>query len=166
MSGCVSAECEMCVARILHVWIAGKGGCITMVEEYRFMLFRHWNLFDAMYHSEYVATRLGTWVNETAGRQKLNTMLVNMGIPVKESTQKCVACGLRWAFCAGCLPVPARAGRCAAVVSPPHSLLSLTVRAGVLRMRLSVCMSAQISAHECVCPREVGGKAAQDSRRV
>ena len=32
--------------------------------EYRFMLFRHWSLYDAMYHSQYVATQLGVWTNK------------------------------------------------------------------------------------------------------
>ncbi len=52
------------------------------------MLHRHWTLFDSLYHSEYVATRLGTWVSETAGTQTLEKFLVHMGIPLKESRQK------------------------------------------------------------------------------
>jgi cell division control protein 45 len=32
---------------------------IISSEEYRFVLFRHWNIFDAMFHSSYVASRLG-----------------------------------------------------------------------------------------------------------
>ena len=30
-------------------------------EELRFMMFRHWNLYDSMYHSSYVAGKLGIW---------------------------------------------------------------------------------------------------------
>ncbi len=53
------------------------------------MLHRHWTLFDAMYHSDFVATKMGTWVSETMGRQKLDTLLVNIGIPKKESSERC-----------------------------------------------------------------------------
>lgn len=67
---------------------AGKDGQIACVEEYRFMLYRHWTLFDSMYHSPFIATKLGTWVNETSGKQKLDTMLVGMGIPKRESSEK------------------------------------------------------------------------------
>ena len=28
---------------------------------YQFMLYRHWNLYDSMWHSRYIATRLGIW---------------------------------------------------------------------------------------------------------
>ena len=70
--------------------MAGKDGLITYVDEYRFMLYRHWSLFDSMYHSDYVATRLGTWTNETLGKQKLETLLVHLGIPNKESHQRYV----------------------------------------------------------------------------
>jgi hypothetical protein len=66
----------------------GKDGQIACVEEYRFMLYRHWTLFDSMYHSPFIATKLGTWVNETSGKQKLDTMLVGMGIPKRESSEK------------------------------------------------------------------------------
>ena len=50
------------------------------------MLLRHWTLYDSMYHSQYVASRLGIWRHP--GRRKLQTFLAKMGIPLKECQQK------------------------------------------------------------------------------
>lgn len=46
-------------------------------EELRFSLFRHWNLYDSMYHSSYVANKLGIW--QERGRKKLQGLLAKMG---------------------------------------------------------------------------------------
>lgn len=46
-------------------------------DELRFALFRHWNLYDAMYHSPYVASKLGIW--KERGRKKLSGLLAKMG---------------------------------------------------------------------------------------
>lgn len=46
-------------------------------EELRFALFRHWNLYDAMYHSSYVASKLGIW--KERGRKRLHGLLAKMG---------------------------------------------------------------------------------------
>ena len=45
--------------------------------EFRFMLFRHWNLYDAMYHSSYVAGKLRLW--RERGRKNLQGLLAKMG---------------------------------------------------------------------------------------
>lgn len=50
---------------------------IQQSEELRFMLFRHWTLYDAMLHSGYVAGRLGIWKEK--GRKKLQGLLAKMG---------------------------------------------------------------------------------------
>ena len=50
---------------------------IRTTEELRFMLFRHWTLYDAMFHSSYVAGKLGIWKEK--GRQKLTGLLAKMG---------------------------------------------------------------------------------------
>lgn len=47
------------------------------VDELRFMMFRHWNLYDAMYHSSYVAGKLGIWKEK--GRKRLTGLLAKMG---------------------------------------------------------------------------------------
>jgi hypothetical protein len=36
-------------------------GHVEEASEYRFFLYRHWSLYDAMYHSPYVASKLGVW---------------------------------------------------------------------------------------------------------
>ena len=46
-------------------------------DELRFMLFRHWNLYDSMYHSSYVASKLGIW--KERGRKRLTGLLAKMG---------------------------------------------------------------------------------------
>ena len=46
-------------------------------EELRFALFRHWNLYDSMYHSPYVASKLGIWREK--GRKRLHGLLAKMG---------------------------------------------------------------------------------------
>lgn len=50
---------------------------IARSEELRFMLFRHWNLYDAMLHSGYVAGRMGIWREK--GRKRLQGLLAKMG---------------------------------------------------------------------------------------
>jgi cell division control protein 45 len=50
---------------------------VRATEELRFMLFRHWTLYDAMYHSSYVAGRLGIW--KERGRKRLTGLLAKMG---------------------------------------------------------------------------------------
>lgn len=50
---------------------------ISPSEELRFVLFRHWNLYDAMLHSGYVAGRIGIWRDK--GRKRLVGLLAKMG---------------------------------------------------------------------------------------
>eukprot|EP00457_Paulinella_chromatophora_P004477 gb/GEZN01004489.1/.p1 GENE.gb/GEZN01004489.1/~~gb/GEZN01004489.1/.p1 ORF type:complete len:584 (-),score=68.31 gb/GEZN01004489.1/:81-1832(-) len=59
-----------------------KIGHIHFKMELRFMCFRHWNLFDAMQHSVYIATRLGTW--SESGQRQLQQFLAKMGLPLNE----------------------------------------------------------------------------------
>jgi cell division control protein 45 len=52
-------------------------------KEYAFFLFRHWSLFESMYHSRRVAVKLSTWT--ASGKNKLHLILEKLGIPLKES---------------------------------------------------------------------------------
>ncbi|KAF9483861.1 CDC45-like protein [Pholiota conissans] len=54
-------------------------------EELRFMLFRHWTLYDAMFHSNYVSGRLGIWKEK--GRQKFMSLLAKMGFSIPQTQQ-------------------------------------------------------------------------------
>ena len=58
---------------------------IVQTEDFIFPLYRHWNIFDSMYHSAYIASRLSIW-NEK-GRSKLKTFLAKIGIPLTECQQ-------------------------------------------------------------------------------
>jgi cell division control protein 45 len=46
-------------------------------EDFRLSLLRHWSLQESMYHSSYVAARLGIWREK--GRRRLTNLLVKMG---------------------------------------------------------------------------------------
>nr|KAJ3417733.1 hypothetical protein HK105_000861 [Polyrhizophydium stewartii] len=54
-------------------------------EDLKLMLLKHWNIYESMFHSEYVATKLGIW--RAKGREYLTQLLVKMGLPQKESRQ-------------------------------------------------------------------------------
>ena len=61
-------------------------GRIQFTEEYRFMLHRHWSLFDSMYYSRYVSSRLRIWSH--GGAEKLHTFLAQMGVSIKDAKQQ------------------------------------------------------------------------------
>lgn len=58
---------------------------VRATEELRFMLFRHWTLYDAMYHSSYVASKLGIW--KERGRKRLTGLLAKMGFSIPQTQQ-------------------------------------------------------------------------------
>lgn len=57
--------------------------------EYVFMLYRHWNLYDSMYHTRSIAVKLGVWGHQ--GKKNLEQWLARMGLPLEECKQKFVA---------------------------------------------------------------------------
>lgn len=70
------------VVRLNHIPLGARAPnpddrSITRSDELRFMLFRHWNLYDAMLHSGYVAGRMGIWREK--GRKRLQGLLAKMG---------------------------------------------------------------------------------------
>ncbi|KAG7086638.1 hypothetical protein E1B28_002580 [Marasmius oreades] len=58
---------------------------IRTTEELRFILYRHWNLYDAMFHSSYVAGKLGIWREK--GRKRLTGLLAKMGFSIPQTQQ-------------------------------------------------------------------------------
>ena len=52
-------------------------GRILKEKEYRFMLLKHWNIYESMLYSVYTATKLRIWSER--GRQRLDTLLSKMG---------------------------------------------------------------------------------------
>ncbi|KAF8985754.1 hypothetical protein BGZ46_002133, partial [Entomortierella lignicola] len=65
--------------------VASDEGVIRCTEEYRFMMVRHWSLYESMYHSNYVASRLGIW--REPGRKRLQALLAKMGFSLEECNQ-------------------------------------------------------------------------------
>ncbi|KAJ3189473.1 hypothetical protein HDU85_003104 [Gaertneriomyces sp. JEL0708] len=63
-------------------------------DELRLMLLRHWSFWEAMYCSGYVATRLGVW--KECGERRLGNLLVKMGLPLEESSQKYTEMSLQY----------------------------------------------------------------------
>jgi cell division control protein 45 len=59
-----------------------RDGRIKYEPEFRFMLTRHWTLFNSMLHSKFMATRLGVWRDK--GRRMLETFIVKMGVPLAQ----------------------------------------------------------------------------------
>ena len=62
------------------------GSKIETRAEFRFFLLEHWNLYDAMKHSNYIASKLEIWKDRTT--TKLDTLLAKMGIPLEQAKQK------------------------------------------------------------------------------
>ena len=52
-------------------------GRILPIDEFRFMLYRHWSLYQGMYHSTYIATRLAIWKDR--GKRRLENLLTTIG---------------------------------------------------------------------------------------
>ncbi|RGP65009.1 cell division control 45 [Fusarium longipes] len=58
---------------------------IRLSPEPRFLLIRHWSLYDSMLHSPYLFSRLKTW-NE-AGIKRLHKLLAKMGVSLAQCKQ-------------------------------------------------------------------------------
>ncbi|KAK4627530.1 Cell division control protein 45 [Fulvia fulva] len=58
---------------------------IKLSPEPRFLLIRHWSLYDSMLHSPYLATRLHVWSDN--GRKRLHKLLAKMGISLQEAAK-------------------------------------------------------------------------------
>uniref|UniRef100_A0AAV1UM09 Cell division control protein 45 n=1 Tax=Peronospora matthiolae TaxID=2874970 RepID=A0AAV1UM09_9STRA len=78
-------------------------GKISFEEEYRFMCYRHWSLYEAMYYSDYVASKLGLYHDQArrvgarnlsensgngVGDTALHVFLARMGFSLRQSQQK------------------------------------------------------------------------------
>ncbi|KAG0174425.1 hypothetical protein DFQ28_007696 [Apophysomyces sp. BC1034] len=61
-------------------------GSIRTEDEYKFMLFRHWNLYDSMIHSPYISEILA--LGTEAGVVRMHNMLATEGISLKQARQQ------------------------------------------------------------------------------
>jgi cell division control protein 45 len=62
-----------------------EAGQIQSVTEFRFFLYRHWSLFEAMYHSPYIASKIPVW--QAQGTVKLKELLAKTGVPLYQCNQ-------------------------------------------------------------------------------
>ncbi|KAL1962548.1 hypothetical protein VTN77DRAFT_9423 [Rasamsonia byssochlamydoides] len=58
---------------------------IRLSPEPRFLLVRHWSLYESMLHSPYLASRLHVWTEN--GRKRLHKLLAKMGISLSQCHQ-------------------------------------------------------------------------------
>jgi cell division control protein 45 len=58
---------------------------IRLSPEPKFLLIRHWSLYDSMLHSPYLSARLHVWTE--AGRKRLHKMLAKMGVSLVQCRQ-------------------------------------------------------------------------------
>lgn len=58
---------------------------IRLSPEPRFMLVRHWSLYESMLHSPYLASRLHVWTEN--GRKRLHKLLAKMGVSLTQCHQ-------------------------------------------------------------------------------
>ena len=56
---------------------------IRLAPEPKFLLIRHWSLYDSMLHSPFLSTRLHVWSD--AGRKRLHKLLAKMGVSLQEA---------------------------------------------------------------------------------
>jgi len=58
---------------------------IRLSPEPRFLLIRHWSLYDSMLHSPYLSAKLHIWSD--AGRRRLHKLLAKMGVSLAQCRQ-------------------------------------------------------------------------------
>lgn len=71
--------------RVETVVNGSDSGNITENSDFRFFMYRHWSLFDAMYYSSYMACKLRVWTS--LGESKLKDLLAKIGLPYQHSLQ-------------------------------------------------------------------------------
>eukprot|EP00347_Sterkiella_histriomuscorum_P008719 403344017 len=60
-------------------------GTITMEQELKLMLLRHWSFYESLFHSNYVVSKLTLW--KEPGKKDLNRFLAQLGISIEEAKQ-------------------------------------------------------------------------------
>lgn len=58
---------------------------IRLSPEPRFLLIRHWSLYESMFHSPYLGSRLHIWTEQ--GRKRLHKLLAKMGVSLSQCKQ-------------------------------------------------------------------------------
>lgn len=60
-------------------------GHIELSSDYRFFLYRHWSLYDAMFHSAFIASKFTIW--NSRGKSRVNELLAEMGVSLQQCKQ-------------------------------------------------------------------------------
>ncbi|KAF3917645.1 hypothetical protein AA313_de0207178 [Arthrobotrys entomopaga] len=61
---------------------------LRLSPEFRFLMIRHWSLYDSMLHSPYLASKLHLWSEH--GKKRLHKLLATMGMSLQQCQQKYV----------------------------------------------------------------------------
>lgn len=64
---------------------ADEGRIRVLKKEFRFTLYRHWSLEASMYHSSYVAGKMGVW--QEKGLIRLRSFMAKMGLSLSQCRQ-------------------------------------------------------------------------------
>ncbi|EGC39154.1 hypothetical protein DICPUDRAFT_27471 [Dictyostelium purpureum] len=70
------------------------GDRIIPTDDFRFMLYRHWNLYESLYNSRFVACKLRIW--KSKGKFLLDSLFAMMGIPLDQVKQKYVSMNIHY----------------------------------------------------------------------
>ncbi|EKE41756.1 hypothetical protein ENUP19_0296G0021 [Entamoeba nuttalli] len=57
--------------------------CVKM--DCQLMLLRHWTLYDSLFHTREIASKLGIWTSR--GKEKFDVLIADMGIPLSQAQQ-------------------------------------------------------------------------------
>lgn len=64
----------------------GEEGKLSAEKDFKFFMYRHWSLYDSMYYSPYVASRLVVW--KQRGKNRFQELLAKMGVSLEQCRQK------------------------------------------------------------------------------
>ena len=135
--------------------VPDEGRIHVVDEEYRIMMYRHWNVYEAMYHGQYVSTQLSTWTEK--GKNRLDTFLAKMGISKKECSQP-----YSYMSTAGKEKLRAKVGQ----FKNEHDLENLLYRSFTRVHNYTHVTSAADTAHAVLAMLECGKSGGSASSRV
>lgn len=64
------------------VALVNSDGVISFESDLRFVLLRHWSVYNSMLNSDFIASRLGAWREK--GRRQLELLLAKMAFPLNQ----------------------------------------------------------------------------------
>jgi cell division control protein 45 len=67
---------------------------LTSEDELRLVLYRHWSLYDSLFHSPYTSAKFKLWTIQ--GQKTLHELLANMGLPLSQCKEKFSSMSLQY----------------------------------------------------------------------